>query len=197
MDFLTKFGLNYNYLILFDVFSGWIEIQIVENMQAETVLDKLREFMANFGLITTLVSDNGSPFNGHQLAEFCNINRITHLFSPPYHPQSNALAERGVQTAKQSWNKMLLDFEREGEQSNIRKILVDFLFKYRNTPRSETGISPAELIFKLEVLTDLRLLRIGRSVETEIQEGISLAKFKINELIWVLKTGSSKNAKEN
>ena len=69
MDFLTKFGLNYNYLILFDVFSGWIEIQIVENMQAETVLDKLREFMANFGLITTLVSDNGPPFNGHQLAE--------------------------------------------------------------------------------------------------------------------------------
>ena len=92
---------------------------------------------------------------------------------------------------------MLLDFEREGEQSNIRKILVDFLFKHRNTPRSETGISPAELIFKFKVLTDLRLLRIGRSVETEIQEGISLAKFKINELVWVLKTDSSKNAKGN
>ncbi|KAL5516506.1 hypothetical protein EMCRGX_G001855 [Ephydatia muelleri] len=59
--------------------------------------------------------------------------------SAPYHPSSNGMAERAVQTVKQGVKKMTT--------GTLRDKLARFLFQYRITPQTTTGVSPAELLY--------------------------------------------------
>ena len=56
----------------------------------------------------------------------------------PYHPSSNGLAERAMQTFKQGLKKM--------KYGTLQTKISRFLFSYRTTPQSTTGVSPAELL---------------------------------------------------
>jgi transposase InsO family protein len=48
----------------------------------------------------TIVSDNGSKFSSDEFATFMKCNGIKHFKSAPYHPATNGLAERFIQTFK-------------------------------------------------------------------------------------------------
>lgn len=69
----------------------------------------------------------------------------------PYHPASNGLAERAVQTLKSGLKKM-----RDG---NLETRLARFLFWYRTTPHATTGVSPAELMFGRRLRSPLDKLK--------------------------------------
>lgn len=56
----------------------------------------------------------------------------------PYHPSSNGLAEREVQTFKLGIKKQLT--------GTLQTKLSYFLFHYRLTPSATTGVAPAELL---------------------------------------------------
>jgi hypothetical protein len=43
-----------------------------------------------------LATDNGPAYKSHKVAEFCESERIVHLFSRPRLPQDNGAAERGI-----------------------------------------------------------------------------------------------------
>ena len=58
----------------------------------------------------------------------------------PYHPSSNGLAERAVQTVKQALEHCL-----QGRSTS--ECLAGFLLTYRNTPHPTTGCVPAQLMF--------------------------------------------------
>ncbi len=66
------------------------------------------------------------------------LNGICHVKSAPYHPSSNGLAERAVQTFKAGMKK--------ASTQDLQLRLTRFLFQYRITPHTTTGISPAELL---------------------------------------------------
>ena len=80
------------------------------------------------------------------------------LRRPPYHPASNGLAERAVQIFKTAM-KQITGGTIESKVSRV-------LFKYRVTPHSTTGVSPAELMFGRQLRTHLDLLQpdIGQHV---------------------------------
>ena len=63
-------------------------------------------FFATHGLPEQLVLDNGSGFTSPQLKEFMDRNRIKHSLISPYHPSSNGLAKRAVQTFKSMFSKL-------------------------------------------------------------------------------------------
>ncbi len=54
-----------------------------------------------------------------------------------YHPSTNGLAEQAVQTFKQGIKRI--------SEATLESKLSKFLFQYRITPHSVTGISPAQL----------------------------------------------------
>lgn len=65
-----------------------------------------------------LVSDNGTFFTSAEFETFMKQNGIDHVKSAPFHPSSNGLVERAVQTFKEGMNKMKTRLSR-------------FLFSYR------------------------------------------------------------------
>ena len=103
-----------------------------------TTIEKLRSLFAQFGLPHIIVTDNGTNFTSAEFQEFCHSNAIKHITSAPFHPSSNGLAERAVQTVKQGLVKMT--------KGSITDQLSRFLFSYRNTPLQLTGSSPSELL---------------------------------------------------
>lgn len=68
------------------------------------------------------------------------LHKSRHIKSSPYHPVSNGLAERAVQTFKASMQKL-------PTSDSLETRISKFLFWYRVTPHSTTGVPPSELLF--------------------------------------------------
>ena len=137
IDFAGPF-LGKQFLVVVDAHSKWLEVVSVPNLTSQTTIDTLRSIFATHGLPELLVSDNGPSFTSAEFQEFMKRNGIRHITSAPYHPASNRLAERAVQTFKTTLKKTM--------PTDVATSLVRFLFQYRITPHSTTGISPAELL---------------------------------------------------
>ena len=138
-------------LVVIDTHSKWLEAQVVAAATSQSTIEKLRMLFATHGLPETIVSDNGSLFKSAEFALFMNRNAIQHLTSAPYHPASNGLAERAVQTLKGALRK-------EGGGESLETRIARFLFTYRITPHTTTGIAPAELLMNRRPRSRLDLL---------------------------------------
>lgn len=125
-------------LIIVDAHSKYIDAHVMSSATTTATIRKLRQTFATHGLPCTLVSDNGTAFTSQEFQTFCNMNGIKHVRSSPFHPASNGLAERAVQTVKGGLKKTT------GEDLETR--LYRFLMQYRITAQSTTGESPAELL---------------------------------------------------
>ena len=136
-------------LIVVNAHSKWIDVHVVPSTSATATINKLRTTFSVHGLPQTIVSDNGSAFTSAEFQEFLRQNGIEHIRSPPYHPSSNGLAERAVQTVKEGLKKM---------KGTLEVRLDRFLFNYRVTPQATTGIAPAELLMARRLRTHLDLL---------------------------------------
>lgn len=137
-------------LIVIDAHSKWIEAKAVRKATSQTTINVLRSLFCTHGIPDTVVCDNGPAFTSDEFSQFLQNNGIRLLHTPPYHPSSNGLAERAVQTVKQGILKL---------KGDIHTRLNRFLFGYRITPQSTTGISPSELLMGRRLRSRLDLLR--------------------------------------
>ena len=87
------------------------------------------------------------------LTVFVKSNGIKHVKSAPYHPASNDLVERFVQTLKQS----LKATQNDGRSLGHR--LSSCLLTYRTTVHATTGVAPCELLCQHHLHTRLDLLQ--------------------------------------
>lgn len=81
---------------------------MVNNTTTTTVIRLLRTTFATHGLCEVLVSDNGTSFVSGEMKEFLQANNIRHVTTAPYHPATNGLAERMVQTVKDKLKKWII-----------------------------------------------------------------------------------------
>ncbi|KAL5467062.1 hypothetical protein EMCRGX_G031233 [Ephydatia muelleri] len=123
--------------VLVDAHSKWLEASVVASTSSEQAIKALRRVFATHGFPEVLVSDNGTAFTSTEFQTFVKRNGFRHVKTAPYHPASNGLAERAVQTVKEALKKSSGDME---------ACLIRFLFQYRLTPHSTTGRSLAELL---------------------------------------------------
>ena len=146
--------LGHSFLLVTDAYTKWIDAYPVSSQSAQVTIEKLRQSFAIQGLPKTIVSDNGSGFVSEEFEEFAKKNGIRHITTAPYHPASNGLAERTVQTLKRSLAKL-----KENSKESINTQVSRFLFAHRNTPNAVTGVAPSELVFKHKPQTRLDQLK--------------------------------------
>ena len=132
-----------NILVMIDAYSKYIW---AANMNSDTTalstLVKLYEWFGECsGYPTTLVSDNGSQFASKEFKQKMEHWNIKHLFSPPYHPASNGLAEKAVHIVKDKLKKN----DVSPQPLQLRIGLAQLLRIYRLTVHSATGETPYDL----------------------------------------------------
>ena len=109
----------------------------------------LQTLFSTHGLPEIIVSDNGPAFRSEEFKDYLSSNGIRHIQSAPYHPASNGLAEWAVQSFKRAMKKAT---------GSLAVQLNEFLFRYRITPHTTTGRTPAELLMGRRLRSRLSLL---------------------------------------
>ena len=104
-------------------------------------VNRLHELFARYGVVDTIVNDNGTQFTSKEFEHFCATFQVEYIRIPPYHPRSNSQAERFVDTLKRALKKAI--------GTPTKKTLQLFLQVYRITPNksSLSTLSPVESIF--------------------------------------------------
>ena len=128
------------FLVLVDAFSGWPEVIKVKDRKADTVKQVLRTIFSRNGVPKTIVTDNAPEFCDDTLCLWLKQVGCVPYKTPPYHPQSNGIAERMVQTVKMGL-KAFSSF-----QENIEAYLPRLLLSYRSIPHAGRKQSPSELM---------------------------------------------------
>ena len=140
------------------------------------------------------MSDNGPEFKSEEFQVFLKRNGIKHLTSAPYHPASNGLAGRCVQSFKSAMKS-----ETEVKPLNIK--LATFLLAYRNTPYSTTGEAASQPFLGRRLRTlldllkpDLRLKISNRQIDQTVTKGgAATREFSIGQTVIARNyTGSTK-----
>ncbi|KAI0231136.1 hypothetical protein LSAT2_018499, partial [Lamellibrachia satsuma] len=151
-------------------------------------ISKLRQSFSTHGIPDVIVSDNATGFVSEEFQDFCRHNGIKHITSAPHHPASNGLAERAVGIVKEGVKRM--------HGGDLETKLARFLFDYRITPHSTTGIAPAELLMHRQLKTRLHLIRPDVGVKVVVEQTKQTAKhdrhakvrtFQPGELVYALR----------
>jgi len=78
-----------------DVYSGWTEVQAIQNKAQVWVFAALKELRAQLPFaLRGIDSDNGSEFINDQLLRYCQQERITFTRSRPYRKNDNCFVEQ-------------------------------------------------------------------------------------------------------
>ena len=141
------------FLVTVNAHSKWIEADVVDGATSTGTIRKLRQMFATHGIPEIIVSDNGSVFTSKEFQQFAQMNGIKHVTTLPYHPVSNGLAERAVQTIKMGLKKIT--------DGTLEDRLAHFLFQYRLTPHTTTGTSPAELLMGRKPRSTLDFIKLN------------------------------------
>ena len=150
LDYAGPFE-NRMFLIVSDSHTKWLESFPTTTATSAATISKLRQIFAQFGIPKSIVTDNGTCFTSQEFKQFLQSNGIQHLCTPPYHPQSNGMAECCVRIFKSGMQKI--------KNGSLEDRLAKLLFSYRTTPHSTTGVTPGEMMFGHKLRTRFDLLR--------------------------------------
>ena len=141
------------FLIVVDAHSKWPEVFEMSSTTVPATIATLRRIFSSYGLPQQLVSDNGPQFTSEEFCTFLKENGVKHIRCSPYHPSSNGLAERFVQTFKQAM--------KAGTNSNrsFQHRLANFLFRYRTTPHATTNRAPCMMFLNRSLRSRFDLLK--------------------------------------
>lgn len=153
------------YLLIVDSYSGFFDIQKLHHNTSKEVISILKSWFSLHGVPKILESDNGPHYSSALFKEFANQWNFKHKTSSPKFPQSNGLAERFVQTAKNMLHKCSMD----GTDINLA------MLNYRNTPRNENLGSPSQRLMSRTLrppftINDNKLKpKVVKDVESKLQ----------------------------
>ena len=154
VDFATHQAKHY--LIMVDAHSKWLEvIGPMTTTTADSTINATRNIFARYGLPTQVVSDNGPSLQSAEYEKFWRENGIQRILVFPYHPSSNGLAERFVQTFKYA-----MESSADDPTSSIQRQIQNFLLSYRSTPHATTSSSHTKLFLQRELRTQLSLVTL-------------------------------------
>ena len=147
------------FLIIVDAHSKWVDIYSTAGTTSKETIKCLRHTFSQFGLPVSMVTDNGPCFTSQEFKDFITNCGIHHITTAVYKPSTNGLAERMVQTFKKALRT---------SADPVQLTIDRFLFNYRLTPHSTTGVSPSELMFGRRLRSRLDLLWPAEQISSRV-----------------------------
>ncbi len=152
-----------DFLVLVDYYSNFIEVEKLDSSDSRAVINKIKANIARYGIMDTLITDNGPQYTSNEFKQFVKSYEINHETSSPYYAQSNGLAEKAVQVVKNTLDKCL----KSGKDFHLAMLAI------RNTPRDDVLGSPAQRLLgrrtKTHLPTSENLLKPENKNTEEIQ----------------------------
>jgi transposase InsO family protein len=76
-------------LVTVDKFSKWIEARPITNLRAEQVVSFFTDIIHRFGVLNSIITNNGSQFTDKKFLEFCDDHHIRVDWAAVAHPHTN------------------------------------------------------------------------------------------------------------
>jgi hypothetical protein len=150
------------FLIAVDQFSSFPQIyECGKTAKTSQVISFTINLFENFSVPMTIYSDGGPQFkeNG-EFDKFCQDWGIEHVTSSPYMSRSNGVAEEAVKEMKKIIRANISPLGVLNRPSTVAGLMM-----FRNTPRSPTDLSPAQLIFGQDIRDSLPITRASLTPE--------------------------------
>lgn len=131
VDFFQHGGQHY--LCAYEAMSNFPEVELIPSTTASSMIQKLGAIFYRYGIPIEVCTDNGPQFASSEFRLFAQQFDFKHIISSPEYPQSNGLAEKGVQIIKRILKK-------------TKAVNENFwlgVLNYRTSPLEDGG-SPAE-----------------------------------------------------
>ena len=138
---VSKSG-NQHILIIIDHLMGCPETFPIPDKKADTIVHIfINNYLSIHRCPHFILLDNGTKFK-NQLMENVQQLGIDHIFSAPYHPQSNQKLEVFYKYLKPTWKKLC-----EKDPDNWDKYINQVLASYCVTPHLLTAETPFFLVY--------------------------------------------------
>jgi transposase InsO family protein len=171
VDFCGPFKTGEYLMVVMDEYSRFPEVEILHSTSAKATIPKLDAIFARQGIPIVVKTDNGPPFNSADFAAWSKFVGFHHRKITPLWPQANGEVERFMRTIAKAVRAAMI------EQGSWKQELYTFLRHYRATPHSTTGMSPAEMLNKRKLKTELPLL-VKKDVSATLKDRVRLAEEK-------------------
>lgn len=129
-------------VVAIDYLTKWPEAKALIEATAEQVAQFIYDdIICRHGCPTQILSDRGTHFNNQMISALLERFKIRHLFSTPYHPQTNGLVERFNRTLCESMAKL------SNDQQEWDQFIAPTLLAYRTSKNATTKIEPFYLVY--------------------------------------------------
>jgi transposase InsO family protein len=126
-----------DYLVLIDYYTNFIEVDYLATTSTSQVIAVLKKHFARYGIPKCFISDAGPQYMPIEFQEFAKQWGFFHKTSSPGHHSANGKAEAAVKVIK---HMMIKCMRNENDHAQA-------LLELRNTPRQDTNLSPAQMLF--------------------------------------------------
>ena len=148
-DFKGPIGGKFYLHVVIDQYSKYPEVDLLTSTAFKKLKPVLNRIFATHGIPEELTSDNGPPYNSHEMETFASEMGICLNPVAPEDPQGNGFVENFVKSLCKMIHVAMV------ENKDPKSELYTFLLHYRATPHSTTGVSPAEMLFGRRLQTKL------------------------------------------
>ena len=125
---------------MIDQHSRFPEVEVYTSTTAGAITPKLDKVFPTHGIPNAVTTDNGTPYDSAEFANYIKQNGIKHHQMTPLWPQGNAETDSIIKTLMKAIRTAL------AKGRNWRCELHKFLLNHRSTPLTTTGVEPAELL---------------------------------------------------
>ena len=145
-------GWGYYYMVsVMDDYSRFIPAwKLQVDMTSPSLIDVVQDAVDRTGMSdvpvedrTKLLSDNGSGYISRAFQEYVQLVGIRHIFTAPYHPQTNGKLERYHQTLKRSVNQVVYDVPVDLQQAIGE--FVEF-YNHRRYHKALKDVTPSDML---------------------------------------------------
>ncbi|NWQ66797.1 TF28 protein, partial [Neopipo cinnamomea] len=140
---LPKVGRYQYLLVLVDHLTHFVKAFPVARCTAKTVIKiLLEEIIPRYGTVTVVDSNRGTHFTSRIIKETAELFGTKWEYHTPWYPQSSSKVKRMNGEIKKNLTKLMIE-----TKMNWVKCLPLALLYIRTQPRTDTGISPFEMIY--------------------------------------------------